>query len=170
MITTSTELLSLLSKPMDSAEVHQVLRRLGVVPQRELEGKGSAFDVTAPDHGLAMTFMPAKRLRDGEALGVPPDALLAAVIFFYSEGLYGHRGFASALPHGLEFAMSRPAVHALLGAPAGSSAKYKNDRWNWDARFLTLDFNDDEQSIKLVTVGLPWKPRAALPTGAGRAK
>jgi len=41
--------------------------------------------------------------------------------------------------------------------------KYKNDRWNWDPLYLTLDFADGEQSIQLVTVGLPWKPRSAAP-------
>jgi hypothetical protein len=164
----SAELLALLSKPMDSPAVSQVLQELGAVPEQEFEGRGTAFDATAPARGLGMTFLPASHLRDGESLGVPPATLLTAGVFFYSEGLYGHRGFAGALPYGLEFAMSRPAVHALLGVPSGSSAKYKNDRWNWDSLFLTLDFNDDEQSIKLVTVGLHWKPRTTAPAAKGQ--
>lgn len=148
---------------MDSTGVSQLLQELGAVPEQEFEGRGPAFDATAKESGLGMTFLPAGHLRDGDSLGVPPATLVMAGIFFYSEGLYGHRGFAGALPHGLAFSMSRPAVHALLGAPSGSSAKYKNDRWNWDTRFLTLDFNEDPQTIKLVTVGLPWKPRTAAP-------
>jgi hypothetical protein len=59
----------------------------------------------------------------------------------------------------LAFDQSRAAVRTLLGEPSGSSTRYKNDRWNLEPRYLTVDFSEDEQRIKLVTVGLPWKAR-----------
>jgi hypothetical protein len=163
MITTSgTELLALLATPLESAKIDQLLQELGVSPVLEFDGRGPAMDASAPSFGLDITFKPTELLRDGDSFGLSPKALVTAVFFFHAPGIDRYAGYPGALPYGLEFGQSRAAVRALLGEPSGSSARYKNDRWNFEPRYLTVDFSDDEQRIKLVTVGLPWKPRSAL--------
>src|SRR4051812_9488576 len=152
--------LALLGKRIDDPEVTAALAELSAVPARELEVDHGLIDVCAPDRGLEITFKPASKLRDGATLGVSADELVLAVIFFYSEGYEDNQAYSGTLPRGLRFEQSRSAVHALLGAPAGTSSVHKNDRWDTDQQYTTVDFSDDEQRILLVTVGLHWKPRA----------
>jgi hypothetical protein len=61
------------------------------------------------------------------------------------------------LPFGLDFGCARARARQLLGAPFWSSVRYQSDRWNLDGRYLALDFAKDEASIRLLTVGLPWR-------------
>ncbi|HYP74906.1 MAG TPA: hypothetical protein VER12_03055 [Polyangiaceae bacterium] len=154
-----TELLALLGSPLESALIQKLLQELGVTPVLEFGGRGPAMDATIPSLGLDITFKPTASLRDGDAFGQSPTALVTAVFFFHAAGFDRYAGYPGALPYGLHFEQSRAAVRSLLGEPSGSSLRYKNDRWNLEPRYLTVDFSDDEQRIKLVTVGLPWKPR-----------
>ena len=161
MITNSdTALLELLGKAIDHPAVTEAVSELSPVPANELEVKYGLIDVRAPDHGLDITFKPASKLRDGLRLAASADQLLLAVIFFHAEGFEGYRGYSGTLPRGLCFDHSRAAVRAALGAPAGTGTGHNNDRWDTENFYMTLDFADDERSIRLVTVGLHWKPRA----------
>lgn len=162
--TSGTELLALLGTPLESEAIQHLLQELGATPVLEFRGRGPAKDATVPSQGLDITFKPTETLRDGEALGLSPSALVTAVFFFHAPGFDRYTGYPGALPYGLHFEQSRAAVRTLLGDPSGSSTRYKNDRWNLEPRYLTVDFSDDEQRIKLVTVGLPWKPRTATAT------
>jgi len=160
MITTSgTELLELLGTPLESPAINQLLQELEVTPLLEFGGRGPAMDAPVPRLGLDITFKPTERLRDGASFGLASKALVTAVFFFHAPGFDRYQGYPGTLPYGLAFEQSRAAVRTLLGQPSGSSTRYKNDRWDLEPRYLTVDFSDDEQRIKLVTVGLPWKPR-----------
>jgi hypothetical protein len=154
------ELLALLGKSIDDPTVERAVSELSPTPARQIAMRRGTIDVRAREHGLDVCFKPAEQLRDGATLGVPIDGLVLTVIFFHAEGHEDYRAYTGALPRGLGFAQSRSAVHESLGAPSGSSTRHKNDRWDFDWYFLTVDFDDDERSIRLVTLGLPWKPRA----------
>lgn len=153
-----TELSKLLGEPLQSQKVGQALQLLGLDPSPKRNPRRSVVLVSARDRGVGITFKPAEQLRDAESFDVSPDCLIASVIFFHAPGHEGYTGYPGVLPYGLGFTQSRAAVHALLGAPSGSSGTRKNDRWNHERSYLTIDFTDSEQSIQLVTVGLPWKP------------
>ena len=159
IIDSESALLELLGKPLDSSAVVRALQDLGFdAAPRRYEGRPEA-DVCARDHGLDITFTPAQALRDGHALGVPPNCLVASDLFFHPAGFENYSAYRGVLPYGLNFALSRTAARALLGSPSASSSRGKNDRWDRGPFYLTLDFANDEQSIQQVTLGLPWKPR-----------
>jgi hypothetical protein len=147
------ELLALLGQPASSARVTRVLARLGMKPDFSLD---PAVAVAAPVHGVSLRFdSPLERT---EVPGFPADpGPILACVFFYAPGHEGHRGYSSALPFGLDFRCPRARARQLLGAPFWSSVRYQSDRWNFDGRYLALDFAKDEASIRLVTVGLPWR-------------
>src|SRR5207248_1326252 len=103
-----------------------------------------------------LTFQPACELRAGQSPAGLPDSLVLSVIFFRACCSELDCGYVGVLPYGLQFARSRVWARELLGAPAGSSNRFKNDRWSLGPLNLTIDFAEDEQSIALVTVWLPW--------------
>jgi hypothetical protein len=147
------ELLALLGKPASSAGVCQVLARLRLQPDFR---EDPAVAVAAPAHGVSLRFDSPLERTDPPALPNDLGPILACV-FFYAPGHEGHRGYSSPLPFGLHFACSRARARQLLGAPFWSSVRYQSDRWNFDGRYLALDFAKDEASIRLVTAGLPWR-------------
>lgn|SRR6185369_3116918 len=159
MLLTSSHstLIDLLGKPIDHPAVTQAVSELSAVPASALPVQHSRVHVRARDRGLDITFKPASKLRDGATLAASQTDLLFAVIFFHSEAHEGYRAYTGSLPQNLRFDHSRAAVRAALGAPAGTGTPNKNDRWDTDKFYMTLDFSDDEQSILLVTVGLHWK-------------
>ena len=67
------------------------------------------------------------------------------MIFFHAEGFEGYRGYSGTLPRGLCFDHSRATVRAALGVPAGTGTGHKNDRWDTEKFYMTLDFADDER-------------------------
>ncbi len=147
------ELLAPLGLPASSARVTRVLSRLGMKPDFS---EDPAVAVAAPAHGVSLRFDGATELAEAPAFPVDLATLLVCV-FFYAPGHEGHRGFGAPLPFGLDFGCSRARARQLLGAPFWSSVRYQSDRWNFDGRYLALDFAKDEASIRLVTVGLPWR-------------
>lgn len=155
----SESLLSLLGRPLDSPAVQQALTVLGMLPAPGVQPKRGLINVSSRERGLDISFKFAEKLRDEALLGVPRTCLITSVVFFHGPGFEGYNGYAQALPYGLRFGQSRVNVRTLLGAPSRSSIQYKNDRWDWERLFLTIDFTDDERDFQLVTVGLPWKPR-----------
>ena len=161
MAESGNELLSYLGEPIEAPRVQQLLQELGVNEIPERKPGRTQINVLAPTHGLEFTFQPASELRDGGSLADSPERLVLSVIFFRAD--YSDTGstYSGRLPHELQFTNTRAQARALLGAPSGSSDRYKNDRWQFGSRSLTIDFADDEQSIKLVTAWLPWKPREA---------
>jgi hypothetical protein len=156
----SDELLALLGQPASSARVRHVLARLGMKPDFS---EDPALALAAPAHGVSLRFdSPSERAPASSAsgCGVPAQHDLSPMlvcVFFYAPGHEGHRGYSLPLPFGLDFGCSRARVRQLLGTPFRSSVRYQSDRWNFDGRYLALDFAKDEASMRLVTVGLPWR-------------
>lgn len=159
MNATPRTLLGLLGRPLDEPGVTRALAELGMLPAPGTEPQSGRLGTSSRELGLDIVFLFAERLRDESTLGVPATCLVTAGVFFHTDFFPGYRAYAGDLPYGLAFAQSRAVVRALLGEPKASSLKHKNDRWDFGAVYLTVDFKDDEQTIKLVTVGLPWKPR-----------
>ena len=159
IIDSGPELVTLLGQPLDAPSVRQLLEELGLSPSPERKSGRTSVTKSAPRHGLEITFQPSKELRDGLAPGQSSECLVLSVIFFRAYRSPLDSGYVGVLPYGLQFTHSRTAAGALLGAPAGSSGRYKNDRWALGSLNLTIDFAEDEQSIALVTVWLPWQPR-----------
>lgn len=156
----TTNLVNLLGQPLASAAVADALRKLAVTDVPDPKPGRTSVDIRLRALGLDIVFKPAQELRDETSFAVQPGERVAAVLFFHGSGFENYAKYASPLPYGLSFEQSRSAVQSLLGPPSGSSARYKNDRWDYERVYLTLDFSDDERQIKLVTVGLPWKPRS----------
>lgn len=156
----ATELVNLLGAPLASASTALVLRALGVIEVPDPKPGRTSVEIRLPAQGLDIVFRPASELRDEASFDVPIGERVAAVLFFHGPGFENYAVYSGPLPYGLGFAQSRAAVHAELGQPSASSSRFKNDRWDFERLFLTLDFTDDELQTKLVTVGLPWKPRA----------
>lgn len=155
---TSESLIDLLGRPFDSPAVQRALASLDMLPPAGAQPEHDTLDASSRERGLDISFKFAETLRDEALLGVPPTCLITTVIFFHAPGFEGYSGYAGALPYGLRFGQPRASVRALLGTPSRSSIQYKNDRWDWERLFLTIDFTDDERDFQLVTVGLPWKP------------
>lgn len=147
------ELLALLGQPASSARVSHVLARLGMKPDFS---EDPAVAVAAPAHGISLRFDSPTELAGAPAFPGERAPILVCV-FFYAPGHEGHRGYGAPLPFGLDFGCSRARTRQLLGAPFWSSVRYQSDRWNFAGRYLALDFAKDEASIRLVTVGLPWR-------------
>jgi hypothetical protein len=156
----TTHLVDLLGQPLASSAVADALRELAVTDVPDPKPGRTSVDIRLRALGLDIVFKPTQELRDGASFGVPPGERVAAVLFFHGPGFEKYAGYPSPLPYGLSFDQSRTEVQSRLGPPSGSSARFKNDRWDFERVYLTLDFTDDERQIKLVTVGLPWKPRA----------
>jgi len=147
------QLLSLLGEPARGARVTPVLERLGMKPDFS---QSWSVAVAAPRHGVSLRFGSALERSEGSAVGADPGPIVVCT-FFYAPGHEGHRGYGSLLPFGLDFGCSRARARELLGAPFWSSIRHQSDRWNFEGRYLCLDFARDESSIRLVTVGLPWR-------------
>ena len=156
----TTNLVNLLGQPLASSAARDALRKLAVTDIPDPKPGRTSVDIRLRALGLDIVFKPTQELRDGASFGVPPGERVAAVLFFHGPGFENYAGYASPLPYGLSFDQSRSAVQSRLGSPSGPSVRFKNDRWDFERVYLTLDFTDDERQIKLVTVGLPWKPRA----------
>lgn len=150
------ELVQLLGLPLGSAALVSALRGLGELRERRFPGRNNLL-VVAESHGLELKLKPAGELAGESMLGVAPDQLVAAVLFFHSPLARQGRGYTGTLPYDLKFELSRPAARELLGPPAASSSLYANDRWQRGPLYLTLDFSDDERRIQQVCVGLVWK-------------
>jgi hypothetical protein len=146
------ELLASLGEAASSARVRQLLARLGLKPDFS---EDPAVAVAAPAHGVSLRFDSPLELAQAP-LSTDRGPILVCC-FFYAPGHEGHRGYRSPLPFGLDFACSRARVQQLLGEPFWSSVRYQSDRWNFAHRYLALDFARDGSSIRLVTVGLPWR-------------
>lgn len=155
------ELLSYLGEPIEAPRVQQLLKELGVNEIPERKPGRTQINVLAEAHGLELTFQPASELRDGGSLIDSPERLVLSVIFFRADSSDKGSAYSGRLPNELQFANTRAQAHALLGAPSASSDRYKNDRWQFGSRSLTIDFAEDEHSIEQVTAWLPWKPRQA---------
>lgn len=148
-------LLALLGARASLPEVTRLLEQLQLRPDLS---KRWSVAVAAPLHGLDLRFCRGGEI--AEAAGIAGDEQVLACVFFHAEGHEGHRGFAGALPFGLEFSTSRSQARQALGTPSWSGSRYESDRWSFQRRYLSLDFAKDEASIQLVTVGLPWRVRA----------
>lgn len=149
-------LLALLGARASTRDVERLLEQLDLHPDLR---RRSSVAVAAPVHGLDLRFCRGHELSESTGLDAEAEQVLACV-FFHAAGHEGYRGFARALPLGLSFSDSRTRARQLLGAPFWSGTRYRSDRWNLEQRYLCLDYADDETSIELLTVGLPWRVRS----------
>jgi hypothetical protein len=149
-------LLALLGVRASTREVTSLLEQLDLHP--DLSRRWSVA-VAAQAYGLDLRFCRGHEISEAVGLGHEEEQVLACV-FFHAPGHEGHRGFARALPYGLSFGDSRARARQTLGAPFWSGSRHKGDRWNFERRYLCLDYAEDEASIRLLTVGLPWRARA----------
>lgn len=146
-------LLDLLGQPLDGPLVATTLRELEATRAPRTRGRTN-LNFLARSRGVELKFRPALELGLESSSGGAPERLLASTLFFHGEGSEGFVGYAGTLPYGLKFEQSRAAVRELLGPPSASSSHYANDRWEFGALYLTLDFASDGARIQQVCVGL----------------
>jgi hypothetical protein len=149
-------LLALLGARASTPDVQRLLQQLDLQPDLS---RRSSVAVAAPLHGVDLRFCRGHELAESTGLGTEPEQVLACV-FFHAQGHEGHQGFAGALPLGLCFSDSRSRARQVLGDPFWSGTRYTSDRWNLQRCYLCLDYPEDEASIQLVTMGLPWRARS----------
>lgn len=154
MTLSANDLLSCLGRAHTDPAVTSLLAALGLQSSKFKLKRGEsdiAFD--APSQGLDVVFSdPAVH---DVAAALPQGTLILSAVIFFAEGCQGHRQYAAALPHGLAFAMTRPAVRKALGAPEWSSPMLPIDRWQTGPYRTAIWFDETSEAISYVNCSLP---------------
>lgn len=133
--------------------VQKFMASLGLSGEK-IKLKRGDFEVAfeSEQHGIDVNF--ADPLGVTLVTNVPDGALVVSAIFFYAEGVQGHKRFGGTLPHGLDFKLSRSDIKTRFGAVAWSSPVLPIDRWVFSDHELTIWFSPSTALISHVIVHL----------------
>lgn len=147
-------LLSNLGRSHVDPAVVSILSELGLRNSKiKLKRGESDVALDAPAKGVDVVFSDPS-LHDVPQ-NLPQGALILSAIFFFSEGIQGHRQFQGLLPYGLSFGMKRDEVRKMLGAPEWTSPLLPIDRWVTGSHRTIIYFADSSEVIQYVNCSLP---------------
>lgn len=112
--------------------------------QVAFESEASGLDFNFADPATVVCAVPA-----------PEGALVLSAVFVYANGVQGHKQYAGALPHGLQFDLNRGGARKLLGDPVWSSPVMPIDRWSFGAHEITVWFTRPNETVGHVIAHLP---------------
>lgn len=144
---------ALLGKHDKDVEVQSLMASLGL-SGKKIKLKRGDFEVAfeAEMYGTDVNFADPQGVTVFRE--VPDGALVVSAIFFYAEGVQGHKQFGGTLPHGVRFTQSRADLQSKLGAVTWSSPALPIDRWTFSDHDLTVWFSPSTTLISHLIVHL----------------
>lgn len=137
-----------LGKTDDTAEIKDLLQRLGVKKHPKVKRGDTDVYVELPKKGLVLVFeLPEE--------GKSSLLSLADVQFYAGLPMQDSDRFPGDLPAGLAFEDSRDAVRTKLGPPDDSVDASRIDTWRRGPHEIVVEYRRDLSSIALLHLGLP---------------
>jgi hypothetical protein len=134
-----------LGKPLESPEVTQLLKDLGVTKKLKLGPEGYTR-VSLDKLGLLLAFEPA---------GPKTSKLVLDSVQFLGGGADGVTRYSGTLPRALEFTDSQKEVRVKLGKPTKAKKDFRMDQWIGDGRLLSVTYRKSLDEVSLILLGLP---------------
>jgi len=144
----AADFLPYLGKTDDTAEIKDLLTRLGVKKHPKVKRGDTDVYVDLPKKGIGLVF---ELPEDGKSSLLT----LADVQFYAGLPMQDFSKFEGQLPEGILFSDSRDAVRAKLGPPDTAVEDTKIDIWERKGHSLVVEYRRDLSGIALLHLSVP---------------